>query len=69
MVMMIMMMLMIIIMSMGSEYVSELLPPTGLLFISQVIYEHGERWWMISTGVNSRFFHRALSGNRNSTAI
>jgi hypothetical protein len=26
------------------DYVSELRPPTGLLFISQVIHEHGEPW-------------------------
>jgi hypothetical protein len=32
---------MIMIMSMGRDYVSELRPPTGLLFIPQVIYEHG----------------------------
>jgi hypothetical protein len=31
--------------SMGWDYISELRPPTGLLFISQVIYEHGEPWW------------------------
>jgi hypothetical protein len=33
------------IMSMGWNYVSELRPPTGLLFILQMIYEHGEPWW------------------------
>jgi hypothetical protein len=33
------------IMPMGRDYVSELRPPTGLLFIPQVIYEHGEPWW------------------------
>jgi hypothetical protein len=33
------------IMSMGRDYISELRPPTGLLFIPQVIYEHGEPWW------------------------
>jgi hypothetical protein len=33
------------IMSMGSDYVSELRPPTVLLFIPQVINEHGEPWW------------------------
>jgi hypothetical protein len=27
------------------DYVSELRPPVGLLFIPQVIYEHGEPWW------------------------
>jgi hypothetical protein len=25
------------------DYVSELRPPTGLLFVSQMIYEYGER--------------------------
>jgi hypothetical protein len=30
----------IIIMLMGREYVSELQPPTGLVFIPEVIYEH-----------------------------
>jgi hypothetical protein len=29
---------------MGRDYVSELGAPTGLLFIPQVIYEHGEPW-------------------------
>jgi hypothetical protein len=29
-------------MSMGWNYVSELQPPTGLLFTPQVIYEYGE---------------------------
>jgi hypothetical protein len=30
---------------MGCDYVSELQPPTGLLFILHVLYEHGEPWW------------------------
>jgi hypothetical protein len=33
-----------VIMSMGREYVSELRPPTCLLYIPQVIYEHGKPW-------------------------
>jgi hypothetical protein len=32
-------------MSVGLDYVSELWPPTGLLFIPYVIYERGEPWW------------------------
>jgi hypothetical protein len=32
-------------MSMGWDYVSELQPPSGLLFIPQMIYEHGEPRW------------------------
>jgi hypothetical protein len=31
--------------SMGRDHVFELWPPTGLLFIPQVIYEYGESWW------------------------
>jgi hypothetical protein len=30
---------------MGWDFVSELWPPKGLLFIPQVIYKHGELWW------------------------
>jgi hypothetical protein len=37
--------MMIIIISMWWDYVSDLRQPTGLLFIPQVIYEHGEPWW------------------------
>jgi hypothetical protein len=29
----------------GRDYVSELRPPTGLLFIPQMIYESGEQRW------------------------
>jgi hypothetical protein len=32
-------------MSVWWDYVSELRSPTGILFIPQVIYEYGERWW------------------------
>jgi hypothetical protein len=32
-------------MSMGSDYVSKLRPPTDLLFTSQVIYKHGQPLW------------------------
>jgi hypothetical protein len=31
-------------MSMGWDYISELLPPKGLLFIPKVMYKHGEPW-------------------------
>jgi hypothetical protein len=34
-------MALLLFMSMGRDYVSELLPPTGLLFIPQVMYECG----------------------------
>jgi hypothetical protein len=33
------------IMSMESDYVSELRSKTGIIFITQVIYGHVERWW------------------------
>jgi hypothetical protein len=39
---------------MGWDYVSEPLPPTGLLFISQAVYERGQLWWWwCRLGVNS----------------
>jgi hypothetical protein len=37
--------MMIMIMLMGLDYVSELLPPTGLLIITKVLYEHGQPRW------------------------
>jgi hypothetical protein len=33
------------IMIMGSDYVSDLLPPVGLLVFLQMINEDGEPWW------------------------
>jgi hypothetical protein len=32
-------------MSMRRDDISALRPPTGLLFMPQVIYEHREPWW------------------------
>jgi hypothetical protein len=32
-------------MSMGWDYISDLWPQTGLLFISRTIYEYGQPWW------------------------
>jgi hypothetical protein len=37
--------LLLFFMSMGWDYVSELQPPTGLLFISQLTYEYREPRW------------------------
>jgi hypothetical protein len=37
---------MMMVMLIGLDYVSELRPPAGLLCILQVIYEHGEPWWI-----------------------
>jgi hypothetical protein len=45
-------------MSMGLEYVSELRLPTGLLFIPQVIYEHGESLWNDTDREKSSFDHQ-----------
>jgi hypothetical protein len=39
-----MVIMVMIIMLIKSDHVSELWPPTDLLFIPQVIYEHGEPW-------------------------
>jgi hypothetical protein len=35
----------LMIMSMGWDFISELRPPTDLLFVPQAIHEHGEPWW------------------------
>jgi hypothetical protein len=50
-----------IIMSTGWDYVSELRPPTGLLFISpdDSLYEHGEPWWDDIDRGNSWFVHQS----------
>jgi hypothetical protein len=40
----VMMIIIMMNMSMRWDYVSQLRPPTGLLFISQVIHKHGEPW-------------------------
>jgi hypothetical protein len=45
---------------MGWDYVSELRPPTGLLFIPRMICEHGERWWWCQLGINPYSSTRAL---------
>jgi hypothetical protein len=39
------MIIIIIIMSVWWDYVSEMWPPTGLLFIPRAVYEHGEQLW------------------------
>jgi hypothetical protein len=46
------------IMSLWRHYVSELLPPTGLLFIPQLIYAHVEQWGEWSRQENL-FVHRS----------
>jgi hypothetical protein len=46
---------------MGWDYVSELLPPTGLFFITQEICEHGgPRWWRCRLLITTDSSTRAL---------
>jgi hypothetical protein len=60
----------IIIMSMGWDYVCELWPQTGLLFISQMIYEHGEPWWNYVTDRGKLLIcPPELSGNPTSSHL
>jgi hypothetical protein len=55
-------------MSTGWDFDSELWPPTGLLFVSQKIYEHGELWWNDVDRGNSRFVHHSsLAINQQSS--
>jgi hypothetical protein len=30
---------------MGWDFISEMWPPLGLLFIPRLIYEYGQQWW------------------------
>jgi hypothetical protein len=46
-------------MSMVWHHVSELRPPTGILFIPQVIYQYGEPWWNDIGRRNSRLAHQS----------
>jgi hypothetical protein len=46
-------------MTTGRGYVSELRPPTGLLFIPKVIYEYVEPWWNDIYRGKSRFIHHS----------
>jgi hypothetical protein len=61
--------LLLLLMSMGRDCVSELRPPTGLLFVHQVICEHGEpRWNDTDRGQEKTYFlchltHRYSSKN------
>jgi hypothetical protein len=54
------------VMPMGWDYISELQPPTGLLFIPQLIYEHGKPWWNDIGRGNSWFVHH---GNPTSSHL
>jgi hypothetical protein len=39
---------------MASDHVSELQPPTGILLMPQMIYEHGVSWWNYNDRGNRR---------------
>jgi hypothetical protein len=46
----------------GVNYVSELRQPTGILFIPQVIHEHGKPWWnSIDRGNSQVVHHKSLA--------
>jgi hypothetical protein len=55
------------------EYVSELRPPAGLLFISQVMYGHGETQWKDTGRVKLKSSEKtcpsATSSTTNPTCI
>jgi hypothetical protein len=58
------------IVTMVLDYVSELRPPTGILFIPQVIYEHGETWWNgIDSGRPLQIRPPQLSGNPTNSQL
>jgi hypothetical protein len=54
---------------MGRDYVSEQRPPTGLLFIPQLIYEHGEPQWNDIHRVKLPIRPPELSASRTSSHI
>jgi hypothetical protein len=56
------------IMSMGRDYVFELRPPVGLLFMPQVIYAH-EKPWLNDTDWRKVIHVPELSGNLTSRVI
>jgi hypothetical protein len=51
--------LMMMIMSMGWDVISELRPPTGLLFIPRLIYEYEKLRWNDVDRENYRFVHQS----------
>jgi hypothetical protein len=53
----------LMIMLMKWDYICELRPSTGLLFILQVIYGHGEPWWNDINKEKLLIRLPALSGN------
>jgi hypothetical protein len=61
--------LMIIFKSIGWDYFSELWTSTGLLFIPQVIYVHGETWWNEVDRGKLLICPSELSGNPTSSHL
>jgi hypothetical protein len=56
-------------MSMGSDYVSKLRPPMGILFIPQVIHENGLPRWNDINRAKFLIHPPQLSGNPRSSHI
>jgi hypothetical protein len=54
------------IMLKGRDYLSELRPPTDILFTCQVIDEHGEPWWNDVNKAKLLIHPPELSGNPTS---
>jgi hypothetical protein len=62
-------MMMIMKISTGRYNVRKLQPPTSLLFIRQVIREHGQTWWNITDRGEFLISLPNLSGNPTSRVI
>jgi hypothetical protein len=57
------------ILSMKRGYVSELQPPMAILLISQMIFEHGGRWWDYIDRRKLLILQPGLSGNSISSDL
>jgi hypothetical protein len=57
------------IMLMGRDYVFKMQPPMSLLFMPQIIYEHGEPWWNDINRVKLLIHQPEVSGNPTSRVI
>jgi hypothetical protein len=61
--------ILMIIISMGWHYIYKLWPPMGVLFIPQVIHEHGEPWWNDINKGKLLIHWPELSGNPTSSHL
>jgi hypothetical protein len=62
--------MLIMITAMGWDYVSEIRPQTGLLFIPQMIHKHAEPWWNDDIYIGKLLTPpQELSGNPTSRCI